>query len=84
MMVLRILLETAEVVGAHQEARKGLTVVAVGVEDMAAGEQEPELLAKATTVHLVYGLGIPVGVVARVALGQLIQLMEAGVLKMIS
>ena len=84
MMVLQILLETVVVVGAHQEAREALTVAVAVVVAMAVAEQELVLLAKAITVLLVFGLGIPVVVVARELLGQLIQLMEAGALKMIS
>ena len=84
MMALRILLETVEVVGEHQEAPKVLTVAAAVAVDMVVAERELELLAKAITVLLVFGHGIPVVVVAPVLLGPLIQLMEAGALKMIS
>ena len=84
MMVLRILLETVVVVGAHQEARKVLTVAVAVAVDMVAAERELELLVKAITVLLVFGLGIPGVAVARVLLGPLIQPMEAEAFKMIS
>jgi len=84
MMALRILLETVAVAEVHLEALKVLTVVVVVEVDMEVAKREPELLAKAITVLLVFGRGIQAVEEARVLLGPLIRHMVAVVLQTIS